>query len=113
MRIPTITVALLQVALLAACDGATTLDESAGDTVPTRASAVPEAKQSADAIAVGAVGRRDGAAGPPSDAGGDQWLRSTTSEPMDRLIRRRPRLRPLLATKLQSASGQLSIPHPG
>ena len=58
MRIRTMTVILLQVASLAACDGAARSNQS----IPTRSAHVAggkdEAKQSADAIAVGAVGER-------------------------------------------------------
>ena len=88
MRIRTMTVVLLQVASLAACDGATRSDQS----IPTRSANVAggkdEAKQSADAIAVGAVGERERAPNAPAKSSEEQWFRPTTADPMDRLILR-------------------------
>jgi acetolactate synthase regulatory subunit len=88
MRIRTMTVILLQVASLAACDGAPRFDQS----IPTRSATVAggkdEAKQSADAIAVGAVGERERAANAPATSSEEQWFRPTTADPMDRLILR-------------------------
>lgn len=84
MRIRTMMLAVLQVALLAACEGATTSEQASpaggGD-------AANEAKQRADAIAIGAVGERDAAAAPPA-SDREQWFRPSTAEPMDRLILR-------------------------
>jgi Domain of unknown function (DUF4349) len=88
MRIRTMTVILLQVASLAACDGASRSKPS----IPTRsanaAGGKDEAKQSADAIAVGAVGERERAAKAPATSSEEQWFRPTTADPMDRLILR-------------------------
>ena len=88
MRIRTTTVFLLQVASLAACDGAARSNQS----IPTRSANVAgskdEAKQSADAIAVGAVGERERAANAPATSSEEQWFRPTTADPMDRLILR-------------------------
>ena len=87
MRIRMMPVALLQVALIAACDGATKSHQSSSG-FDTAASPANEAKQSADAIAVGAVGERDRAAAAPEASTEEQWFRPTTREPMDRLILR-------------------------
>ena len=88
MRIRTVTLALLQVALLAGCEGATRSDQSS----PTGSGAVArdaeESKQSADAIAVGAVGERERAAAAPAPSDQEQWFRPSTADPMDRLILR-------------------------
>lgn len=88
MRIRTMLVVLLQVASLAACDGATRSTHS----IPVRSDGVAggkdEAKQSADAIAVGAVGERERAASAPATSSEEQWFRPTTADPMDRLILR-------------------------
>jgi hypothetical protein len=88
MQIRRMTVVLLQVASLAACDGATRSNQS----IPTRSANVAvgkdEAKQSADAIAVGAVGERERAANAPTTSSEEQWFRPTTPDPMDRLILR-------------------------
>jgi hypothetical protein len=91
MRIRTLTVVLLQVASLAACDGATRSDQStaAGSSAPANRAA--EAKQAADAIAIGAAGEGKRAEAPAPLAAAspqEQWFRPTTSEPMDRLILR-------------------------
>jgi hypothetical protein len=88
MRAQTMMAVLLQVASLAACDGATRSNES----IQTRAAKVgggkDEAKQSADAIAVGAVGQRERAPNAPATSSEEQWFRPTTADPMDRLILR-------------------------
>ena len=88
MRIRTMTVILLQVASLAACDGAARSNQS----IPTRSANVAgskdAAKLSADAIAVGAVGERERAANAPATSSEEQWFRPTTADPMDRLILR-------------------------
>jgi hypothetical protein len=88
MRIRTMMVVLLQVASLAACDGATRSKNS----IPARsdglATGKDEAKQAADAIAVGAVGERERAPAAPATAVEEQWFRPSTTEPMDRLILR-------------------------
>jgi Domain of unknown function (DUF4349) len=88
MRIRTMMVVLLQVASLAACDGATRSKNS----IPARSDGLAggkdQAKQTADAIAVGAVGERERAPAAPATAVEEQWFRPTTSEPMDRLILR-------------------------
>jgi hypothetical protein len=88
MRVRTMMVVLLQVASLAACDGATRSQNS----IPARSDGLAggkdEAKQSADAIAVGAVGERDRAPAAPATAVEEQWFRPSTTEPMDRLILR-------------------------
>lgn len=88
MRIRTLMVVLLQVASLAACDGATRSKNSG----PARSDRVvggkDEAKQSADAIAIGAVGERERAAAAPATATEEQWFRPTTTDPLDRLILR-------------------------
>ena len=88
MRIPTMTVALLQVALLAACDGATKVSQSSRPGLDTGGKAANEAKRSADAIAVGSVGEREDAPAAPTASTQEQWFRPTTTEPMDRLILR-------------------------
>jgi hypothetical protein len=88
MRIRTMMVVLLQVASLAACDGATRSKHS----IPARsdgpAGGKDEAKQASDAIAVGAVGEREPAPAAPATAVEEQWFRPSTAEPMDRLILR-------------------------
>ena len=71
MRVRTMTVALLQVALLAACEG----DTSSGSTTEQDISTTPEAqaKPSADAIALGSVGKDE---------------RPAAADPLERLILR-------------------------
>jgi hypothetical protein len=92
MRIRTMTAVLLQVASLAACDGATRSDESTPAGRGAAAKSANEAKQAADAIAVGAVGERERAAASPAPSPAaspeEQWFRPTTADPMDRLILR-------------------------
>ena len=88
MRIRTMTVALLQVALLAACDGADESHQSSHPGFDSGAKAGNEVKQTADAIAVGAVGEREEAPAAPAASTQEQWFRPTTTEPMDRLILR-------------------------
>jgi acetolactate synthase regulatory subunit len=88
MRVRTITIALLQAALLAACDGATSTDEARTTEYDAAAGNAAESKTSADAIAIGAVGQR-ARAEPASPAPAEQqWFRPGTPEPMDRLILR-------------------------
>jgi hypothetical protein len=79
-------VVLLQVASLAACDGATRSKNSIPVSSEGLAGGKDEAKQTADAIAVGAVGERERAPAAPSTAVEEQWFRPSTTEPMDRLI---------------------------
>ncbi|HEY9504497.1 MAG TPA: DUF4349 domain-containing protein [Gemmatimonadales bacterium] len=91
MRIRTMTVVLLQVATLAACDGATTrTDESSQAGPGAVAGSSKDEKQSADAIALGKVGERE--RGAPASGSSvtpeEQWFRPTTADPMDRLILR-------------------------
>jgi len=88
MRIRTMTAVLLQVASLAACDGATRADRSPLTRSHAAAGRADEAKQSADAIAVGAVGERERPASSPAPAPEELWFRPTTADPMDRLILR-------------------------
>ena len=88
MRIRTMTVILLQAASLAACDGAPRSNQSTPTRSATVAGGKDEAKQSADAIAVGAVGERERAANAPATSSEEQWFRPTTADPMDRLILR-------------------------
>jgi hypothetical protein len=88
MRIRTMMVVLLQVASLAACDSAMRSKSS----IPARSDALAngkdEAKQTADAIAVGAMGEREGTPAAPATAVEEQWFRPSTTDPMDRLILR-------------------------
>jgi hypothetical protein len=81
-------VVLLQVASLAACDSAMRSKSS----IPARSDALAngkgEAKQTADAIAVGAMGEREGTPAAPATAVEEQWFRPSTTDPMDRLILR-------------------------
>jgi hypothetical protein len=82
------TVALLQAALLAACDGVSRSDESkAARLDPVAAGDGSAVTQSADAIALGAVGN-ERAAATPATAAEEQWFQPTTADPMDRLILR-------------------------
>ena len=85
MPIRTIVLVVLQVGLLAACEGATRSDESVINT-GAAANAPGSAKQSADAIAIGAVGERTEAPAGSEPAAEEQWFRPTTTDPMDRLI---------------------------
>ena len=85
MRVRTIVLVLLQVGLLAACEGAARSDESVINT-GAAANAPGSAKQSADAIAIGAVGERAEAPAAAEPAAEEQWFRPTTTDPMDRLI---------------------------
>jgi Domain of unknown function (DUF4349) len=88
MRIRTMMAVLLQVASLAACDGVSTFRSSIPARSENLAGGKDEAKQSADPIAVGAVGEREGAPAAPPTAVEEQWFRTSTSEPMERLILR-------------------------
>ena len=87
MRIRTMRLALLQVALLAACDGGTRTEESSPGEYDTGGAKAAVAEQSADAIAIGAVGGRERANAPVAPAE-EQWFRPSTLEPMERLILR-------------------------
>lgn len=87
MRIRTTTTVLLQVALLAACDGTTKSEESSPAGLDAAARHDVGAKQSADAIAIGAAGARERAAPAPSSPE-ERWFRRSTSEPTDRLTLR-------------------------
>ncbi len=90
MRIRTTTIALLQVALLAACEGVTDRSNSQAEIQTTGG----EAKQAADAVAIGAMGHEGRglaarAPGPESAANAQEpWLRFGAAEPADRLILR-------------------------
>jgi hypothetical protein len=86
MRIRTMMVVVLQVASLAACDGATRSKNSSPAGSEGSAAGETEAKQAADAIAVGAVGERERSPAAPATAVEEQWFRPSTTEPMDRLI---------------------------
>ena len=88
MRIRTMTAVLLQVASLAACDGAMRANRSPVTRSHAAAGGANEAKQSADAIAVGAVGERERPASAPAPESEELWFRPTTADPMDRLILR-------------------------
>jgi Domain of unknown function (DUF4349) len=88
MRVRTMTVVLLQVASLAACDRATPLNESTRDLSKAVAAGADEAKQSAAAIPMGAVGERERADAAPTASTEEQWFRPTTTESTDRLILR-------------------------
>jgi hypothetical protein len=88
MRIRMMTVALLQLALVAACDRASRPDDSTQTGLDAVANGAGEAKQTADAIAVGAVGKREPAAAAPATSAEEQWFRPTTTDPTDRLILR-------------------------
>ena len=88
MRIRTMTVILLQVASLAACDGGTRANLSSPARSKATAGGADEAKQSADAIAIGAVGGREHPASTSATAPEEQWFRPTAADPMDRLILR-------------------------
>ena len=88
MRIRTMTAVLLQVASLAACDGATPANRSPLMRSHAVAGGADEAKQSADAIAIGKVGERERPASAPAPAPEELWFRPTTADPMDRLILR-------------------------
>lgn len=88
MRIRTMMVVLLQVVSLAACDTAMHTKNS----LPARSAGLDagkdEAKQTAEAIAVGAMGDREQASVAPATAIEEQWFRPGTAEPMDRLFLR-------------------------
>ena len=92
MRVRTMTVALLQVALLAACEGVTTSRSTTQNDFSSPEEA--QAKQGADAIAIGAVGddERPTAAGTPSrgsaDGRQDHRFGAGATDPVDRLILR-------------------------
>jgi hypothetical protein len=88
MRVRMMAVALLQLALLAACEGVTRTDESSSAGLDTAADSPGEAKQSADAIAVGAVGERERAPAAPESSAEEEWFRPTATDPTDRLILR-------------------------
>jgi acetolactate synthase regulatory subunit len=88
MRARITMLALLQAALLAACDIAGGPDESSPLHSTAPAGGAAEAKQAADAIAVGAVGGRERGANAPATAPEEQWYRTSTNQPSDRLILR-------------------------
>ncbi|HEU4525402.1 MAG TPA: DUF4349 domain-containing protein [Gemmatimonadales bacterium] len=93
MRARTLMVVLLLAAAVAACNNLTSFKRSTPlhSDAAGGADAAGEPKQSADAIAVGAVGASERAAAAPATpatSAQEQWFRPTTTEPMDRLIRR-------------------------
>lgn len=87
MRIRTATVALLQAALLTACEGATRSDDSSTSVIEAKANVSQPARDEADAIAIGAMGEQERAAAAPTSAQ-EQWLRSAAVDPAERLILR-------------------------
>ncbi len=87
MRIRTTMVALLQAALLTACDGAARSDGSPATPIEAKESLSPAARTEADAIAIGAVGERESAATPETSAQ-EQWFGRTAVELTERLILR-------------------------
>ena len=90
MRVRTTMLALLQTVLLAACDGAPDADQSspAGLDLTANRGEAAESKQTADAIAVGAVGERERPAGAPTSPAEEQWHRAARTDAADRLILR-------------------------
>jgi Domain of unknown function (DUF4349) len=88
MRIRTLLLVLLQVASVAACDGVTRSRNANPADIDAAPGGAGEAKQSADAIAVGAVVEAERPAAAPATSAEEQWFRPTTTEPMDRLILR-------------------------
>ena len=87
MRIRTMTVALLQAALLTACESAGTPDESRSTPIQATGGS-GKAENAADAIAIGAVGGRERGAPSPATNPEEQWFRPGTVDPTDRLILR-------------------------
>jgi hypothetical protein len=85
MRIPT--VALVLAVLLTACNAATPSDDSPTTQVEGKAPGSTEG--AADAIGIGAVGRREREAAAPATSPEEQWFRSTAAaDPAERLILR-------------------------
>ena len=87
MRIRTMTVALLQAALLTACESAGAPDESRSSHIQATGGS-GKAESAADAIAIGPVGGRERAAPSPATSPEEQWFRPGAVDPADRLILR-------------------------
>lgn len=88
MRVRITMLALLQAALLVACEGAPDPEESSPANLTSSGNTGGAAKSSADAIAVGAVGQHERAASAPASSAGEEWYRLSTPDPSDRLILR-------------------------
>lgn len=88
MRIRTTTVALLQAALLTACEGAARPDDSPTSVIEAKANGSQVTRDEADAIAIGAVGERERAAAAAPTSAQEQWFRPTSLDPAERVILR-------------------------
>ncbi|MGH7580424.1 MAG: hypothetical protein ACREM9_09660, partial [Gemmatimonadales bacterium] len=84
MRVRTMMVGLLQAVLLVACERATPGSDSSSKAVDAAKSTANEARDEADAVALGAVGEREVPASAPGDQ--DRWSRPYEFDPATRLI---------------------------
>ena len=85
MRVRTMAIGVIQAALLVACERPAGDADSPETRVETLNRAANQSKSgAADAVALGAVGERELAAGAP--AAGESWSRQHASDPTDRLI---------------------------
>ena len=82
MRVRAMAISVVQAMLLVACEGPA--PDSPGTRGDTPSGAANEAKSSADAVALGAVGEREIAAAAPATA--ESWSRQYAFDPTDRLI---------------------------
>jgi hypothetical protein len=88
MRVRITMLALLQAALLVACEDAPNAEESSPAHFTSTDNTGGDAKSSADAIAIGAVGQRERPASAPASSAEEQWYRLSAPDPSDRLILR-------------------------
>jgi uncharacterized protein DUF4349 len=84
MRVRTMMVGVLQAALLMACERSAPVSESSNKSVGVANRPANEARDEADAVALGSVGGREVAASPRSDQ--EQWSHQFTFDPTTRLI---------------------------
>ena len=104
MRVRTAAVALLQAALLTACERASSPHESPASPIEAKES-LP-AGDEADAIAIGAVGGRERAAASPTTSAEEQWFRPAPLEPAERLVVRTGQAS-IEVDSLETAMGEL------
>jgi hypothetical protein len=84
MRVRAMAIGVIQAVLLVACEGPAPESDSPDTRGDARSGAANEAKSSADAVALGAVGEREIAAAAPATE--ESWSREYAFDPTNRLI---------------------------
>lgn len=104
MRVRTTAIALLQAALLTACERATSPREAPAPPIESKEHL--QARDEADAIAIGAVGGRERPAASPTTSAQEQWFRPAPLQPAERLVVRTGQAS-IEVDSLESAMGEL------